>query len=105
MTYETNILLQTIRLARKERKPLANISLKLVEEVGELAEAVNHLEGYLPHKTMKEELIGEVADVIQCAITILVKTKPEIFDEEIVLQLARSLDHKNSKWERLLADR
>jgi NTP pyrophosphatase (non-canonical NTP hydrolase) len=96
------VLLQTIRLARKEGKPLANITLKLNEEVGELSEAVNYLEGYLPHKTMKEELIGEVADVVQCALTVLVKTEPKISDEELLLLFLEMLEYKNSKWGSLI---
>src|SRR5271157_541577 len=95
----TSVLLQTIKLARQERKPLANITLKLQEEVGELAEAVNYLEGYLPHKTMKEDLVGEVADVIQCALTVLVKTEPKISDAGILLLLLQHLENKNLKWE------
>ena|SRR5271154_1787195 len=96
------ILLQTIKLARGEKKPLANVTLKLQEEVGELSEAVNHFEGYLPHKTMKEPLIGEVADVIQCAITVLVRTEPKISDEEILFLLIKQLELKNLKWESLI---
>ena len=95
-------LLKIIQLAREERKPLANIMLKLVEEVGELAEAINHHEGYLPHKTMKEGLDGEVADVVQCAITILVKVFPTLSDNDILFILRTQLDSKNEKWESLI---
>ncbi len=44
---------------------------KLVEESGEFAEALLHHLGYLPHKTMKEPIEGEVADIIICALDIL----------------------------------
>jgi len=95
-------LLKIIQLARHEKKPLANVALKLVEEVGELGEAVNYHEGYLPHKTMKEHLAGEVADVVQCAITLLVKTQPDMSDEDILFCLTSQLNLKNIKWEALI---
>ncbi len=98
---DDKILLKITELARTEHKPLANVMLKLMEEVGELAEAINHREGYLAHKTMKETIAGEVADVIQCAITVLVKTYPDVRDRELLFSIFSNLDLKNAKWESL----
>lgn len=84
-----------------EKKPVANMMLKLMEETGELAEAVNHAEGYLPHKTMKEEPMGEIADVVQNAIAIAAKLYPELSAEELMVRLVIVLSEKNSKWEQI----
>ena len=94
-------ILKIMELAHREQKPLANVMLKLVEEIGELGEAVNHHEGYLPHKDMKEGMVGEVADVVQCAVTVLVKAYPESSDHALLADLKYWLDRKNEKWESL----
>jgi hypothetical protein len=91
-----------IQLGSLEPKPLANLTIKLMEEVGELAEAVNHLEGYLPHKKMKESIEGEVADVINCVITVLVHAYPQKSHDEIYAMLEQQLVLKADKWEKVL---
>jgi NTP pyrophosphatase (non-canonical NTP hydrolase) len=88
-----------IELSRKDPKPLANMMIKLGEEAGELAEAVNSHEGYLPHKTLKEPLIGEVSDVINCAISVMVKAYPAMTDEQLLEMLETYLVAKADKWE------
>ena len=82
--------------------PLSNRMLKLYEEAGELSEAVNHFEGYLPHKIMKEPLIGEVADVIITALDVLRKASPGVPDEELLQMLSEQLDIKTKKWDGIL---
>lgn len=91
-----------VSLARREPKPLAAMGLKLFEEGGELAEAVNHHLGYLPHKTMKEPLTGEVADVLNVAISILVKAYSQLSNDQILGVLADQLALKSSKWEAVI---
>jgi NTP pyrophosphatase (non-canonical NTP hydrolase) len=87
-----------IHLAERDPKSLSAMVMKLMEEVGELAEATNHKLGNLPHKEMKEPIEGEVADVINCAITVLVKAYPEEQDWEIYERLYNQLIRKADKW-------
>ena len=88
-----------IEMSRRDPLPLANMMVKLTEESGELAEAVNFHEGYLPNKTMKEPLEGEVADVINCAVAVLVKARPNLTDAELLTLLEAALRRKTDKWE------
>lgn len=96
------ITMRMIALARQDIKPLSAMGLKAAEELGELSEAINHHEGYLPHKTMKEPLAGEVADVINCVITVLVKAHPEFDDYQIYDLLNQQLVAKANKWEAVI---
>jgi hypothetical protein len=91
-----------IQLGQLEPKPLANLALKAAEEMGELAEAVNHLQGFLPHKKMKEPIEGEVADVINCVITVLIKAYPNKSAHEIYDMLEQQLIIKADKWEKVI---
>jgi hypothetical protein len=91
-------LARVIVLGRLDPKPVVNLALKLTEEVGELAEHVNHRDGYLPHKVMKEALVGEVCDVVQCAIAILAKVHPDYTVTELLGYFANNLQFKNNKW-------
>lgn len=87
------------RLCKTEHKPLLAMLGKLMEETGEAAECVLIHEGQITHKTMKEPLVGEIADVIQVAISILVKSTPDLSMEERQHLLLSHLERKNSKWE------
>lgn len=94
-----------IRVGSLDPMPLANLMLKLQEEVGELSEAVNHQEGYLPNKEMKEPIAGEIADVINTAVGVLVHAYPELSHEQIYSLLAEQLEKKTDKWEDVIAKR
>lgn len=87
------------RLCKTEHKPLLAMLGKLMEETGEAAECVLIHEGQITHKTMKEPLVGEIADVIQVAISILVKSTPDLSMEERQHLLLSHLERKNLKWE------
>ncbi len=88
----------------RNKMPLANRMIKVGEEVGELSEAVNYHEGWLPHKVMKEPLIGEVADVIITALDVLREaTDKKVTDEELIEQLITQLVVKSGKWESILS--
>lgn len=97
-----DITKRMIMLANQDPKPLMSMGLKIAEELGELSEAINFIKGYLPHKQLKEPLEGEVADVINCAITILVKAYPEKSQEEIYSLLQEQLSKKADKWEQVI---
>ena len=54
-----------------------------MEEVGEFSEALMHKMGFLPHKTMKEPLVGEAADVIITVLDTLSAAYPRRFPRSI----------------------
>jgi NTP pyrophosphatase (non-canonical NTP hydrolase) len=91
-----------INLAREDAKGVEAMGLKLMEEVGELAEAINFHQGYLPHKTMKEPLIGEAADVIQNVLAILARIYEDKSPDEILGELEEHLQKKTDKWESIM---
>ena len=93
-----------ISLAQKDTKDLLGLTLKLMEEVGELAEAVNYKLGNLPHKQMKEKIEGEVADVINCAISVLVRAYPKKDSSYIYFLLEEQLKKKADKWESIISN-
>jgi len=86
----------------RHRWPLANRMIKLTEECGELAEAVNKHEGLLPHKELKEPVEGEVADVIITAIDVLRRVHADKTEEEVFELLKTQLELKSQKWENIL---
>jgi len=86
------------RLSGTDIKPLGAKLGKLMEEVGELAECVNIHQGYITHKVMKEPLSGEVADVVQCALAILVDAHPELSKKQVLELFLSEFERKNSKW-------
>lgn len=75
---------------------------KIMEELGEFAEALLHKLGFLPHKTMKEPLMGEGADVIICVLDTLSAAHPELTTEEIETQLLEQLALKSAKWSKVM---
>lgn len=75
---------------------------KMVEESGEFAEALLHRLGHLPHKTMKEPIEGEVADVIICALDTLRSVYTDLSHQEFENMLQEQLDLKSKKWENIL---
>lgn len=92
-------------LAHRDAKNAFAMLAKLMEEVGETAEQINHSAGYLPHKTMKEPLVQEIADVVQCAIGLYAKMNATLSDEELITNLVEALRVKNDKWESVLPNR
>jgi hypothetical protein len=91
-----------VGLGRDDVKGPEAMGLKLMEEVGEFAEAINHACGYLPHKTMKEPAMAEAADVIQNVICILGRIYPDIPADQLLAGLAHYLETKTDKWENVL---
>lgn len=93
-----------VALSRRDFKGVEALGLKLMEEVGEFAETVNFHQGYLPHKVMKEPVIGEAADVIQNVIAMLAKVYDDMTGPEIAAMLEQYLDSKTDKWESILVE-
>jgi NTP pyrophosphatase (non-canonical NTP hydrolase) len=97
------IIYKLLEISDTDSKPLYAMTLKLMEEAGELGEAVNHKLGNLPHKTMKEPLEGEIADVIIVALSILVKANPAATYDELICVLKTQLKTKLAKWEDVIS--
>lgn len=89
-----------INISRKPTNifPLFVRNSKIMEELGEFSEALMHKMGFLPHKTMKEPLVGEAADVIICVMDTLSAAYPELSEEELADLLMEHLNKKSEKW-------
>jgi NTP pyrophosphatase (non-canonical NTP hydrolase) len=82
--------------------PVIARGLKLGEEFGEFSEALLHSQGLLPHKEMKEPLVGEAADVIICTLDALAGAHPDWAPEYLIDRLNEQLDKKSDKWLRVM---
>lgn len=91
-------------LTLTEQKPLTAMLAKLMEEVGELAVAVNVNEGHITHKTLDEPLEGEVADVCQVAISILCRHLSHLTPEQRWSKFESYISNKTDKWGRIQGD-
>jgi NTP pyrophosphatase (non-canonical NTP hydrolase) len=89
----------------KNTFPVLARNAKTMEELGEFSEALLHKLGHLPHKTMKEPIEGEAADVILCIIDTLAGAYPELKAYELALILEIQLRKKSQKWEKVMAIR
>lgn len=97
-----DLLKKIISLSRKNTFPLFVRNTKMMEEVGEFSEALMHQQGYLPHKTMKEPLEGEAADVLICLIDTLASAYGHMTDDEIITMLSDQLEKKSDKWDEVI---
>lgn len=86
------------RLTALENKPLLAFYAKLGEEFGEAGLACNIMEGYITHKELDEPLSGEIADVCQVAISMLIKTTPGMSNKNRIKLFLSELERKNNKW-------
>lgn len=86
----------------RENEPMSSniLTNKLMEEVGELAEAVLLETGHLQHKKKEWSCTEEAADVIIVVLAVLAKVYPNSSEEEILADLMHQLDVKYEKYER-----
>lgn len=78
---------------------------KIMEEVGEFSEALLFKLGHLPHKTMKEPIEGEAADIIICVIDTLQSVYPDMTVDELHDMLDKQLAKKSAKWINVMSKR
>jgi len=94
-----NDLIETSELSKKHNTPLANIILKLSEEVGELAQAYLKYSGSVNASKSgwdtKTDLIEEAQDVLLVIIDILNKV---IESDQEMKVFQEFLEKKNKKW-------
>lgn len=98
-------ILKAIELSRRDARNVFAKNTKIMEEVGEFAEALLHKEGYLPHKTMKEPLEGEVADIILCVLDTMAETYKDKTPTELLEMILLQMGTKTAKWDRILTER
>jgi NTP pyrophosphatase (non-canonical NTP hydrolase) len=83
------------------------VGMKLMEEVGELAEAVLVESGKMKHKKldMEHPVFEESADVMLVVLDLLVKMYgDDMTNEQIVARLSEYLTKKNKKWSGVLSE-
>lgn len=95
----------TLSRSELNNYPLFVRSTKLTEELGEFSEALLHKMGYLPHKSMKEPIEGEAADVILCLLDTLSCAYPEKSSSELMAMLDAEIHRKCDKWQKTMQDR
>lgn len=89
-------ILRVFELTAQSNKPIYGYLARLVSEVGALSEAVEVSQGH-SKKALTEPLVAEIADVIQCAISVLVKATPHLTDEARLNHLVNQFELKNDK--------
>lgn len=80
-----------------ERFPTEIRALKLQEEVGEFSEATLVHYGWIK-KELKEPQVGELADVIICAVDTYISSHPQVGITQLIQELQQHLDKKMLKW-------
>lgn len=96
-TFEKTFLLVDA-LTQSEMKPVLAMNAKMMEEVGEMSTALLIMEGHITHKELAEPLVGEVADVIQCALSVFVKATPNKTPQERLALFLQYFESKTNKW-------
>lgn len=98
----TQYLLDLIYLVRHhETMPATALSAKLSEEVGELSEHALLADGYCSHKApLAEDPEGEAADVINCALAIVIRIHIDNghSDSQIATLIMHDLKSKLTKY-------
>ena len=93
-----NEVLETSRIAPK--RYVEHVMLKMVEEVGELAQEVNINSGFIQDKEKGEDgIIGEAIDVIQCALDVIWLYSPDVTEEELTKLMVKKLNKWKSKFQ------
>ncbi len=70
------------------------VTLKAVEELGELSTEVAILEGMSYKKEGDDGVVGEAVDLILCAMDVIYTSNPNITAEEVDMVVKR----KSNKW-------
>ena len=91
------------KLSKRDVADAKGLTLKSMEELGELVQALLHENGYKPNdkslKDIKDNQVEEIADVILCMFGVADKLG---FTYK---QLVEKLDLKSDKWKKVLEKR
>lgn len=94
-------MMDVMSLHHYDPKPIEALGLKLFEEAGEVAEAINVNQGHLK-KTLTEPIENEIADCINCLMTILGRSYPGNSVYKNLALLAKAMKTKNNKYRSIL---
>jgi len=78
------------------------MGLKLGEECGEVQTAILKANGFLHHKTLDEDVLHEIADVMNVCCSILTATYPNLQPIDIIDLLAEAMEKKGRKYAKVL---
>jgi len=76
--------------------------LKLGEECGEVQECILKGNGFLKHKTLKEDVVHEVADVMNTCCALLSSHYPDHLPDELLDALTNAMIKKGTKYAKVL---
>ena len=76
--------------------------LKLGEECGEVLECILKGNGFLAHKSLKEDVLHEVADVMNTCCALLTSHYPDMVPDDILDALANAMIKKGEKYKKVL---
>jgi len=76
--------------------------LKLGEECGEVQECILKGNGFLKHKTLKEDVVHEVADVMNTCCALLTSHYPDLTPAELLEELSNAMIKKGNKYAKVL---
>lgn len=96
-------ILETGRIVDPKKWDAGDVFLKLGEEVGELAEAIQVKRGKI-NKTLKEDEFGELADVLNCALDLVNQVNLDLTIDEFMEKLYVAMDKKTQKWRGILEE-
>ena len=85
-----------------ESSPAMAMGLKLGEECGEVQTAILKDNGFLEHKVLDEDVMHEIADVMNVCCSILTATYPQLSPTELLSQLSQAMEKKADKYSKVL---
>ena len=98
-----NVFSDLIKMCREyDDAPDWAHGLKLGEECGEVQECILKANGFLEHKTLKEDVLHEVADVMNTCCALLSSHYPDHLPDELVDALTSAMMKKGTKYAKVL---
>lgn len=98
-----DVFCDLLRMTREyEDAPSWANGLKLGEECGEVQTAILVAHGFLEHKTLDEDVMYEIADVMNVCCAILTAHYPDYLPDELLDALAVAMRTKGNKYAKIL---
>jgi len=98
-----DVFLGLLRMCRDhENAPDMAMGLKLGEECGEVQTAILKANGFLEHKTLDEDVMHEIADVMNVCCSILTASYPQLPPGTLLYHLSQAMEKKANKYAKVL---
>ena len=98
-----DVFCDLLRMTREyETAPDWANGLKLGEECGEVQTAILVKNGFLKHKNLDEDVMFEIADVMNVCCALLTAHYPDYTPDELLDKLAIAMDIKGLKYAKIL---